>query len=136
MGDFSVFYFNGGVFMHVITVMAGLGAVAMVQHGRARRSGDARLDRLRLSERIAFVCVMIGLLGTLFGVFDLCMALSMIEGSTEDLIRAGARGAGIAPIPFAWGLMCAIPIWLAGAVHRYRGPKTITREGSHIHAGV
>jgi hypothetical protein len=115
MGDFGIFYQNGGFFMNFITVAGAVALAAVLLHARSRRMGHANDELLRVADRVAGVGVAIGLIGTLFGCIDLGAALNMADPSKIDavkLMQAGARGFGIAVIPLAWGLMCAVPIWL------------------------
>ncbi len=123
MGDFTIFYQNGGLFMHFITVTGAVALAAVLLHGRIQRMGAQDRDMLRVADRVAAIGVAIGLTGMLFGCFDLFMALTMIDPATIDAVRlmqAAARGASLAPIPLAWGFVCAVPIWIATTIRGAR----------------
>jgi hypothetical protein len=124
MSNFLEFYQNGGLFMHLITVGAAIALTAVLLHGRARRMGADDPKLLRIADRFAALCVGLGVLGLVFGLIEMGAALSRIDPETIDAVRlmqVAARGGAIAPIPLGWGLMCAIPIWIATTVHRARG---------------
>lgn len=125
MSNFSVYYQNGGVFMHFISLGAAVALTSVLLHGRARRMGSDDPRLLRLADRFAWLCVAVGLLGSVFGLSEMCAALNMVE--PELFAQAALRGAGIVPITLGWGLTCAIPIWTATAVYRVRRPAVITR---------
>lgn len=119
MGDFMTFYQNGGVFMHLITITAAVGIAAVVMHARSKKAGAEQAQLLRVADRVAGIAVAFGALGLLFGLLDMCAALSMIDPAQIDavqLIQAAARGGAIAPAPLTWSLMCAVPIWIATTI--------------------
>jgi hypothetical protein len=133
MADFFSFYQNGGVFMHVITLGAVVGVTSVLVHGRKRRMGAEDTKLLRLADRVAGVCVALGVLGTVFGLIDMGAALASLDPDAIDPVRFGqaaARGLAIAPTPIGYALMCAIPIWIATTVNRTRRPAVIPREGA------
>lgn len=121
MGDFMIFYQNGGFFMHLITITAAVGIAAVVMHARSKKAGAEQAQLLRVADRVAGIAVAFGALGLLFGLLDLCAALSMLDPveaqmDAVKLIQAAARGGGIAPAPLTWSLMCAVPIWIATTI--------------------
>ena len=116
---FSEFYQNGGVLMHAITLCAAISMAAVLLHGRSRRLGSDDTKLLSLSERMAGLALAIGVLGTLFGVVEMCAALATIEG---DMVSLALRAGQIVPITLEWGLMCAIPLWGVATVFRSLGP--------------
>ena len=123
MGNFMEFYQNGGVFMHVISLGATAALTSVLLYGRSRRAGVDKPGHLGLADRLAGVCVAIGVLGVVFGFIEMCYALSFVQ--VEDQFRAAAaRAGGIVVVPVAWSLMCAIPIWIATSVHRARAAFT------------
>ena len=123
MGDFLQFYSNGGVFMHVITLAAGAAVTALILNRRGRELGQAADDQrlLGLADRLAWLCLALGMLGSLFGCFDFFMALQFVPA--EEFTKASLRGLGIIPVTTAWALMVGIPIWAAAGVQRARVPK-------------
>jgi len=116
---FSEFYSNGGVLMHVITLSAAISAAAILLHGRSRRMGSEDTKLLGLAERMAGLALAVGVLGSLFGLVEMCAALQWIEG---DKLEPALRAGRIVPITAEWGLMCAIPLWAAATVFRTLGP--------------
>ena len=118
MGNFMQFYQTGGLFMHVISLGATAALTSVVLYGRSRRMGVDKPAHLTLADRLASVCVAVGVLGAVFGFIEMCYALSMID--PEKFRTAAARASGIVVIPIAWSLMCAIPIWVASGIHRAR----------------
>jgi hypothetical protein len=120
MSNFSAFYQNGGLFMHFISLGAAVALTAVLLHGRARRIGSDKPKLLRLADRAAGLCVAFGLLGSVFGLIEMCVALSMVE--PELIVQAATRGGAIVPVTLGWALICAIPIWIATTVNGARGP--------------
>jgi hypothetical protein len=123
MGDFMQFYFNGGVFMHVITLAAAAAVGTLVFHARVRRHGPDDPKLLSFAERLAWLCVAVGLLGSAFGLVEMNGAMSSLDPEaftpvTYDQVRA--RAMTIVPTTLSWGLMCAIPLWLVASVRRVR----------------
>jgi hypothetical protein len=116
--DFFAFYQFGGVFNNVVSLFA-LGAFGVVvAHAFLPTSARVPLRLLRLADRLTALCVVAGVLGTLFNLMDLGAALAEVEA--EQILQAGSRGLAIVPIPLVWSLMCAIPLWLATMVYRQR----------------
>ncbi|PRQ02658.1 hypothetical protein [Enhygromyxa salina] len=130
MSNFSVFYQNGGLFMHLISLAAVVALTSVLLHGRARRMGSDDPKLLSLADRVAGLCVALGVLGCVFGLIEMGAALSTVEPELFD--QAFARGGAIVPITLAWALMCAIPIWTATAVHRARGSAKIGQATATI----
>jgi hypothetical protein len=118
MDDFSTFYQLGGAFNHVVSLLALAALVLVVTHALAPAPAKAPLRLLRLADRLTALCVLTGLLGLMFNLMDLGAALATVEG--EQILQAGSRGLAIVPIPLAWSLMCAIPLWLASLLYGQR----------------
>lgn len=118
MQDFFDFYQFGGFFNNIVSLF-GLAALAtLVMHlAGTRRPGTEPL-LLRLSERFAGLGVAAGVLGVMFNMIEMSAALSTV--SAELFMPAMNRALSIVPIPLAWSLMCAIPIWLATTCLRHR----------------
>jgi hypothetical protein len=118
MQEFFAFYQMGGAFNNFVSLFA-LGAFAVVvAHVFLPTSARAPLRLLQLADRMVALCVVAGVLGTLFNLMDLGAALAEVEAGL--ILQAGSRGLTIVPIPLIWSLMCAIPLWLATMVYRQR----------------
>ncbi|EDM81434.1 hypothetical protein PPSIR1_39625 [Plesiocystis pacifica SIR-1] len=127
MGDFVQFYTNGGLFMHIITLTIGA-AVAMLVYESALKRQDSKEGEpqgdeapspyLHLADRLAWIAVGLGVVGSLFGFFDMCAALQSID--PELRVDATLRASGIVPTTLAWGLMTALPVWMATTVRGLR----------------
>lgn len=120
MQDFLDFYTFGGFFNHIVTLFALAGVAMVVQHsaGARQAAGDPRL--LAFVDRLALLGVAAGLLGVVFNNIELGNALATVDA--EFQLQASHRGAAIVPIPLAWALMTAIPLWVTTAVLRQRLP--------------
>jgi hypothetical protein len=120
MQDFAEFYALGGLFNHVVTLLALAGVSSLVVHAALarRRAGDHRL--LDAADRFAALATAAGVLGVAFGMMDVSAALATIPA--ELVVQAAGQSAGIVAVPLAWALMCAIPVWLASAYYRLRAP--------------
>ena len=126
MGSFSQFYFAGGFFMHIITLTALAAISCFAMAWRQHAAGEHPSALLGLADRLAWICLAEGLMGALFGWFDLCMALRTLPPDIDPAIAA-LRGAGLVPIPIAWALMVTIPLWTATGVLRVRAASSLPR---------
>lgn len=118
--DFGIFYANGGVLMHLISLFGLAGLVALGVHIKERKAGAANSVRgLRLAMAFVAGCVAVGALGTVRGFIDASAAVQMGNGDF-DVTLALARGANIALVAVAYGLMWAIPLGCAAAMLRFR----------------
>jgi hypothetical protein len=118
MQDFLDFYQFGGFFNHVVSLFALAALTTIVMHAVGPQNSDPRL--LRLSDRLGALAIAAGVLGTLFNVIEMGAALATIDA---DLVTAAThRALTIVPIPLAWSLLCAIPVWVATACLRHRMP--------------
>ena len=121
MHDFLEFYSNGGFFNNFVTLFALAGVAFVVQHAASRQaSSDGR--QLAMVDRLAGLGVAAGLLGVVFNYIELGNALATVP--PEMYAAASSLGGSIVPIPLAWALMCAIPLWLTTAVMRQRMPAS------------
>jgi hypothetical protein len=119
MQDFSDFYQMGGIFNNVVSLFCLAAFTTIVLHAAGRRAqGD--LPLLGLCERFVALAVASGVLGTVFNTMELYSALATIEDFQQA--QASSRGMSIVPIPLAWSLMCAIPLWVATSCMRHRSP--------------
>ncbi len=118
MQDFSDFYQFGGYFNHIVSLFVLAAIASLVMHATAPRRTDRATPLLRLCERFVALGVASGVLGSVFNMFELSAALATVPAELFD--AAGNRGAGLVPIPLAWALMCAIPIFTATTCLRHR----------------
>lgn len=123
--EFSQFYQDGGVLMHVVTLLSLVVGVRLFGRGagirRMFRDPKAQLPRLRrgdaLTPALLAASVLTGLLGTVSGWVDVHTALQTVP---EELWgRAFSMGSQIAVYPLQWALMCAIPLTLVHGVMGY-----------------
>lgn len=130
--DFGQFYQDGGVFMHVITLLTIFtGAGLLRRCGAIRGSNrDPREQLAKLSRSGAVApsmlaaIVLVGVLGTSLGWVSVYGALATIDPEYFDI--ASARGSRIAMYPLVWSLICAVPLIfthgiLRGFEQRLRG---------------
>lgn len=125
MQNFIEFYLNGGVFDHAITIVLVVGMTALALHRRARKLGVDGERYLWIVDRMAILCLGLGVIGTVFGVMEMSAALRfMAEGgadpATVDMARD--RAMAIVPIPLGWAGMCAVPLWIGATVFGRRRP--------------
>jgi hypothetical protein len=120
MNDFIEFYSMGGFFNHVVTLFALAAIATIVQHAAGRATGDPRL--LNLVDRLTALGVAAGVLGVVFNRIEMGHALATVGPEMQQ--QAANLGGAIVPIPLAWALMCAIPLWLATTCMRLRTPAT------------
>ena len=123
--EFAQFYQDGGVLMHVVTILSLIaGARLFVRMGGIRRmfrNPKAELPRLRqgdpLTPALVAAVVLTGMLGSASGWIEVHAALQTVP---EDMwARAFSLGSQIAVYPLVWGLMCAVPLVLAHGVLAY-----------------
>ncbi len=123
MSDFAQFYQQGGVFMHPITLLAlataallasrALGIRGLVKAVTAgKRLAAAPDDRLTLG--LIVTALMLGMLGTTFGIIETCAALRSVPPEQHTL--AVARAIPLALATLAWSLLVGAPLVLARAV--------------------
>ena len=117
MQDFFEFYQFGGFFNNIVSLFCLAAVATVVMHLVAPRPG-AEAQLLRLSERFAALGVAAGVLGLVFNVIEMCTALATVPA--ELFVPAMNRGLSIVPIPLAWSLLCAIPIWVLTTCLRHR----------------
>ncbi len=123
MSDFPEFYQQGGVFMHLITLLTlasagllakeALGIRGLVRRVTAGKPPPAATeDRLTLAFIIG--ALMFGLLGATFGIIETCAALRTVPPEHHTL--ALMRAIPIALSPLAWSLLLAAPLVIGRAV--------------------
>ncbi|MEM7153990.1 MAG: hypothetical protein AAF799_14160 [Myxococcota bacterium] len=123
--NFGQFYQDGGVFMHVITLLSIFTAAGLLHRCGAIRGGSRgpreRLVKLSRTGAVApsmlAAIVMVGLLGTSLGWVSVNAALPSIDPEHWDI--ASARGYKIVPYPLVWSLICAAPLTLAHGLLRH-----------------
>lgn len=123
MSGFGQFYQQGGVFMHLITLLAlaGTGILA-VRAARLRglvhrvKTAQPAAPRTEggLIGALALASLMVGLLGTTFGFMELCAAVLTIPPPQQ--IQAVFRATPMALTTVAWSLMLSVPLVLGRAV--------------------
>ncbi len=118
MQDFFEFYQFGGFFNHVVTLLALVALASLVRHAVRPQRPGADLSLLQLTERFAGLGVAAGVLGTVFNMIEMSAALATVDA--ELFLPAANRGLSLVPIPLAWSLLCAIPIWIASTCMRQR----------------
>lgn len=123
--DFGQFYQDGGVFMHVITLLTIITGIGLVRRAttirRTFRDPNEQLARLR-SGGVAFpslaaAIVMVGTLATGLGWISVQAAVQTVPGDMAFL--AASRGYGIAAYPLVWSLLCAVPLTLGHGALRH-----------------
>ena len=125
MTSFSQFFQDGGVFMHVITLLTLFVGGVMLRRVRTIRQTfrdpKEQLGRLRrgdvLTPSLVAAMVMVGLLGTGLGWIQIQAALQSIPH--EQWAMAQSLGGRIAAYPLVWSLLCAVPLTLGHGVLRY-----------------
>ncbi|MEX1368510.1 MAG: hypothetical protein AB1Z98_35605 [Nannocystaceae bacterium] len=123
--DFGEFYRDGGVFMHVITLLTLITGAGLLRRAgtirRTFRDPNEQLARLRgggvsVPSMVA-ATVMTGLLGTALGWISVQAAVQSV--SPDVVFLAAARGNAIATYPLVWSLLCAVPLTLGHGVLRH-----------------
>lgn len=122
--DFGQFYQEGGVFMHVITLLSLIVIGVMLRRmrtiQRTFRDPKEQLARLRrgdvLTPALLASMVMAGVLGTALGWIQINEALQTIPLERWEMARA--LGERIAINPLVWALSCAVPLTLGHGVVR------------------
>ncbi|MEM6991140.1 MAG: hypothetical protein AAF721_11600 [Myxococcota bacterium] len=122
MFSFSQFYQQGGGFMHFVTLTAIVCLVSVARRTvRLRRTIHAPQGASPLDGGVTawFLAagVMLGVLGTLFGVVEMFAALQTVK--PDQAFAALLRGGQIVGNPMIWALMCLIPVVFANAVLRH-----------------
>ncbi len=123
MTEFGEFYQQGGVFMHLVTLLslaaAGILATCAVRLGRrakrvlaAKPAGEPQ--DFGLVGGLTLAAVMCGVLGATFGFMEVAGALRTIPAGQHE--AALLRALPIAATPFAWALMLGTPLVLGRAV--------------------
>jgi len=125
MNDFSQFYQDGGVFMHVVTLFSIISGVLLIRRvGTIRktfRDPNEQLMRLRrgdvLTPTLICAAVLSGALGTALGWISVFAAVPTV--APEQMHLAAMMGAKIATYTVAWSLLCAVPLTIAHGVLRH-----------------
>lgn len=123
MSNFGQFYQQGGVFMHLVTLLslaaAGMLAARAVRlRTLANRVLSAKpvgaAGDLGLVTALTVAALLCGVLGATFGLMETAGALQTIDGAMRP--DALLRALPIAASPFAWALMLAVPLVLGRGV--------------------
>lgn len=123
--DFPEFYLSGGPFMHAISLAALAALITLFLHARARQLGEDSPKRLRLADRLVLLALGLAALALAFNTVELFTALLSVDPDEFD--QALALGMRLVPIPMAWALMVATPIFLTSTILRHRAPLVATR---------
>lgn len=110
-------YQDGGITMHLITLLSALAVVLLVRAGAlARRGHAARTHGIILHLVVAIVFT--GVFGVVDGFRQVFEAVVTVPPELQSL--AMARGASLAVIPLGWGMMCAtvLVLWRGVVLHR------------------
>ena len=122
MADFAQFYQQGGVFMHLVTLLAlastGLLAARAVRlRGLAQRvtarKPPPRPEHEGLILGLIVAAGLVGTLGATFGFIETFAALRTVP--PEHHMLALCRAVPVALTPFAWSLMLVSPLVLGRA---------------------
>ncbi|MCH9683569.1 MAG: hypothetical protein K0V04_19175 [Deltaproteobacteria bacterium] len=120
--SFTTFYQDGGVFMHVITLLSGIVATVMVRRlGAIHRSfhdpnqrGPRFPHRDVLSPALILAILFTGLLGSAMGWLELSAALRTVPVDQWPL--AVTMGMQVASYTFVWALLCVVPMTIGHGV--------------------
>jgi hypothetical protein len=123
--EFAQFYPEGGVLMHIVTLLSLIAGVRLFARmgglRRMFRDPKAELPRLRrgdpLTPALVAAVVLTGALGAASGWIEVHAALQTVP--EEMWARAFSLGSQIAIYPLVWGLVCAVPLVLAHGVLAY-----------------
>ncbi|MEM6296809.1 MAG: hypothetical protein AAGA54_36420 [Myxococcota bacterium] len=122
MTNFLQFYQQGGVFMHLITLFTLAATVLIAMQGLGLRDlARATLQGTQppasatdgLTRGLMVAAVLIGVLGTMFGLMEIAGALQTVPEAARG--NALLRALPIALTTMTWSLMCIIPLVLARA---------------------
>lgn len=114
-------YQDGGIIMHVITVLSAFAVVLLVRAGAWARRGVARRSPGAVLHLVVAV-VFAGVFGVVEGFQQVFAALSTVP--PEHQARAMARGASIAVIPLGWAMVCATVLVLWHGLVHHRAAAT------------
>lgn len=125
MTDFGQFYQDGGVFMHVITLLTLITTGIMLRRvgtiRRTFRDPSEQLSRLRRGDPVTpaliAAIVLSGALGTSLGWIAVHAALRTVP--FEQWPMAASLGLQIASYTIVWSLLCAVPLTLGHGVLRH-----------------
>lgn len=123
--EFAQFYQEGGLFMHVVTLLSLVTGARLLRRGggirRMFRDPLSQRARLRwgdpLTPALVAAVVLAGMLGSVLGFAEVHAALQTVPPELRAL--AQSRGSQIAVIPLVWALMIAIPLTLGHGVLAY-----------------
>ncbi len=123
MANFSEFYQQGGVFMHLVTLLALASSGLLLARAVRMRVLARRItagkpppppEHEGLVLGLVVAAGLAGALGATFGLIETCAALRSI--APEHHMMAVARAVPIALSPLAWSLLLITPLVLARAV--------------------
>jgi len=123
--EFAQFYQEGGVLMHVVTILSLIAGARLLSRAagirRMFRDPKAELPRLRrgdpLTPALVTAVVLAGMFGSVSGWIEVHAALQTVP--QDQWLMAFSLGSQIAAYPAMWGLMCAVPLVLVHGVLAY-----------------
>lgn len=116
--DFPTFYQTGGIFMHLVTLLALATAVSLAARTwqlRARAHAVLRAESVPksadpMASAMLLAMVTAGALGAALGWAEMHAALRTVPQDQWHL--ALSRGGQIVMNPLVWSLLCALPLLL------------------------
>ncbi len=118
--NFATFYQDGGVFMHVITILAVVVATVLIRRIGALRHtfrdpGETGVrERDALSPAVITAILMTGVLGTAMGWLEINAAIRTVPLDQWPL--AATMGMQVASYTLVWALLCAVPLTIGHGV--------------------
>lgn len=124
--SFTQFYANGGLFMHLVTfsyvsALAALGTHVLTK--AASRGVDRHLD---LAKALSWMGLLLGLLGSLNGVAEMCGALRSVDDPVQWQ-AAVARATPIVLYTLGWAVACCIPVLTLSTGMRFMAQRRAER---------
>lgn len=122
--SFPRFYAEGGLFMHLTTLLAvaalfyTLKGAAILQWADRNRGNELFVVTTQFATRLLALCLAVSAFGTLIGCLQVCHLV--MQAPPNQFAYAMAKGLGIACHTVVWGLALSIPTALANALIRYR----------------
>ena len=118
------FYAGGGLFMHLITILAAAAgfytvkSAAILKWGERNHGNELFCASIALATRLTTACVAVSVLGTFLGCREVFQIIGQVPA--DEYAAALTKGLGLAFTTVGWAMMVAIPTFLAGTIVRYR----------------
>lgn len=112
MSGFSTFYFQGGFFMHLITLAGCAAGFVLLKSMKHIRAGKPERSTLDLAKGLTGLMLLLGAVGACFGVIDAGRAMqNMLDNDPNaNMILPAVRVAPLIVTTLAWSLMLSVPI--------------------------